>query len=180
MQLVFLPPPPCATPFMPPHSCYRLLLPSVLSVFIWVCVLPWIAQVDESLPVVLAHQPRRKLAPFRSSCWVSAGHPWAAGAFSCGLSLSPRAMPGASPAGRVACLLCHTSAPFLSYRLLEPASSRTKQAIHRHPGLVTQWEPGEHVAASTCAHQPTRALPGKSGPQPKSCLPPVLSVYHGL
>lgn len=144
--------------------------------------------MDGTLPVALAHESRRELAPFRGSCWVSEGYspilpspiPGPAGAFSCGSSLSSRAMPGASPAGRVACLLCHASAPFLSYRLLEPASSCTKQAIHRHPGLVTQWEPGEHVAASTCAHQPTRALPGKSGPQPKSYLSPVLSMYHRL
>lgn len=79
-------------------------------------------------------------------------------------------MLGARPAGRVACLPLHDSTSFLSYRLLEPASSRAEQASHRHPGLVAQWEPGEHVAASTRAHQPTRTLPGNSGPQPRSHL----------
>lgn len=157
----------CHPLLVPPQPCYGPLLPH--SVFIWVCVLPWIAQMDETLPVALAHQPRRKLTPSRGYSWCSSGCPWAGWGIELWLEAEPQSYARGQP-----------STSFFSYRLPEPASSRAEQASHRHPGLVAQWEPGEHVATSTRAHQPTRAFPGKSGPQPSSRLPPVLSTCHGL
>lgn len=88
-------------------------------------------------------------------------------------------VPRVSPADWVSRMPHVTSTQFLSYRLLESAGSRAEQAGHRHPGVVTEWEQGEHVAASTCAHQPAWALPGKSGPQPRSCIPTTPSMCCG-
>lgn len=123
------------------------------------------------MPVALIHEHRRKLPPFRDERWSSAGCPWASWGLQLWFEAEPRAVPGASPTGRLGCLPQHSRGLFLSSRLLELASSCAEQASHRHPGLVPQWESGQHVAASTCANQPTWALPGKISPQSRSHLP---------
>lgn len=154
---------------MPLQPC-TLLLPHPAPLCLGLCF-PGKGQVDETWPVALIHGQRRKLAPFRDDHWGSAGCFWASWGLQPWFEAEPRAVPGASPAGRLGCLPQHARGLFLSYRLLEPAGSCAEQASHRHPGLVPQWESGQHVAASTCAHQPTWALPGKPSPQPRSHLP---------
>lgn len=93
----------CHPLVVPPQPCCTLLLPHPVPLCRGLCF-PRKGQVDETLPVALIHEHRRKLAPFRGGCWGSAGCPRASWGLQPWFEAEPRAVPGASPqAGLAAC-----------------------------------------------------------------------------
>lgn len=160
-----------ASPFSchPSHAAYCFFL--ILPLFAWVCAslgkARWMRHCQWHLPMSTGES----WFPSEMATAALQAVPGPAGAYSHNLGLSPElCQEPAQQAG----LAAYPSMPrglFLSYRLPEPSSSRAEQASHRHPGLVPQWQSGQRVAASTCAHQPPWALPGKPSPQSRSHLP---------
>lgn len=153
----------------PSHAAHCFCL--ILSLFVWVCASLGKARWMKHCQWHLSMNTEESWLPSEMTTGALQAVPGPVGGLQPWFEAEPRAVPGASPAGSLGCRPQHARGLFLSSRLLEPAGSRAEQASHRHPGLVPQRESGQHVAASTCAHQPAWALPGKPSPQPRSYLP---------